>query len=178
VDAETTTGFSIDGKVYELPGFDTLSQDETELMYLRCGLLPEDFVPEEGETEEEHDARLAKLMRHPGFMRALMEIAYQRGNPTVKAAAVATLIGQTNRQEAMSTLVGDEPEEPEVPLASTSEPSEASARSSLSSESSTRPHSETSGDGSMNGSAQTDDQPEPTGTTKSDTSSPLSIAGT
>jgi hypothetical protein len=177
VDAETTTGFSIDGKVYELPGFDTLSQDETELMYLRCGLLPEDFVPEEGETEEEHDARLTKLMRHPGFMRALMEIAYQRGNPDVKPAAVARLIGQTNRQEAMSTLAG-EPEPDEVPLASTSEPSEASARSSLSSESSTKPASETSGDDSMNGSAQTDDQLEPTGTTRSDTSSPLSIAGT
>jgi hypothetical protein len=161
------TGFLIDGKVYEVPSLDSLDMDERRVMFDLCGLVQEDFVREEDEDEAEHDARVSRQMRHPGFMEALMHVAYQRGNPTVKRQKVQMVISKTNYFEAVSTMVGAEEDTEEVPLGLTSEPDKPSSNSTTDAPTS-------SGDGSSNGSDQPDRSPEPTGAMRSDTSSPAS----
>ena len=76
--AETNeSGFVIDGVVYEVPGLDTLTMDEAQVLYDYSGLGLEDFAQSADETEEETKAR-ERLFRNPGLMRALMHIAYKR----------------------------------------------------------------------------------------------------
>lgn len=165
MDAET--GFLIDGKVYEVPMLDSLNIDEAAVLYDYCGIVQEDFAPEPGETEDETDARNLKLARHPGFWNALMLIAYQRGNPTVKPAFAKAMIGKTNRLEALSTMVGAEPEADEIPLVLTSEPSDPSSNGLLENEPSTPDSSVSGGSVSTNGSAGQAGPLVSTGTTRS-----------
>ena len=74
------------------------------------------------------DERVGKRMRHPGFMESLMHIAYQRGNPGLKRNKVQLVIDNTNYNDAVDALAGDEPEETdEVPLESTTEPEQPSS---------------------------------------------------
>ena len=42
--AETESGFVIDGVVYEVPGLDTLTMDEAQVLYDYSGLGLEDFA--------------------------------------------------------------------------------------------------------------------------------------
>jgi hypothetical protein len=166
------TGFMIDGTVYEVPTLDSLTMGERRVMFELSGITQEDFVREADESEDEHDARLAKLMRHPGFMESLMHVAYQRGNPTVKPGKVKMVVEGTNYLEAVSGMTGDDDEEEEaVPLALTSEPDRSSEKSSLENESSTKDSSETSGNGSESASDEQGSAPIPIGITRSDTSS-------
>lgn len=165
------TGFLIEGTVYEVPTLDSLTTDEEQVMYDRCGVVQEDFLPLEGETEEDNDQRIAGVMRAPGFMVALMHIAYQRGNPTVKEDQVRVVIGKTKRLEALSTLgsTAEAEEDEVVPLALTSEHNDTSARSSLESDKSTRPSPASSGSVATNGLDKEDDGHANTGTMKSAT---------
>lgn len=159
MDAETT-GFLIDGKVYELPTLDSLTLDEGEILYERSGLVQEDFGREADEDNDAYEDRVSKLMRHPGFWASLMQIAYQRGNPTAKAAHVKLVLGRTNRLEALSALAGaDEEDADETPLGLTSEPHEASLNDSLESDNSTKDSNATSGNAITNDSDEPDDPP-------------------
>jgi hypothetical protein len=169
VDAET--GFLIDGKVYGIPSWDSLNLNEEEVLYDLCGLVQEDFMPAEGESDEEHEERLTGLMKRPKFWAALMQIAYQRGNPDAKPGDVKLVIGKTNRLDAMSAMGKPEKETPEGPLASTSEPNESSPSGSLENENSARPSPENSGSDATNGSAEADVRPTNTTTTRLVTSS-------
>lgn len=156
--AETKTGFLVDGTVYEVPDMGTLTLDEAQTLYDYCGLTIEDFVPPEGMDDAEFDADIAAKTRNPGFTRALMHIAYQRGNPKIPAARVKQLVGSANLFEQFEHLAGepDETEEDQVPLASTSELEPSSQKSSLENENSTSQPSETPG----NVSAITSDEPD------------------
>lgn len=169
MDAEN--GFLIAGKVYEVPMLDSLTLDEAELMYDQSGLGQEDFVQEADESDDEHTARVAKLMRRPGFMASLARIAYQRGNPTVKAAQVQLVIGKTNRLELFSKLASAEPEEDAVPLALTNAPNEPSPNGSPESEPSTGSSPASTGSDSGSGSDGQAGEVVSIGTTRSDTSS-------
>lgn len=165
------TGFLIDGKVYEVPTLDSLTLDEAELMYQRCGIVQEDFVPLADETETERDERISTLTRHPGFMASLVQIAYQRGNPGAKMTQVKLVLEKTNRMEAFSTLAAAEEEPDAAPLALTSEPGGQSLSVSLGSSSSPKDSSGTSGSDSTNGSARQDADLATTGTSRSGMSS-------
>lgn len=169
------TGFLIDGKVYEVPTLDSLTLDEAQLMYERCGVVQEDFVPLADETDDEREERIAKLTRHPGFMASLVQIAYQRGNPNAKMSQVKLVLEKTNRMEAFSTLAAEEETE-EVPLASTSEPGGSSLSVSLESATGLKDSSETGGSGSTNGSDGQAGEVVSIGTSKSDMSSTLAPA--
>lgn len=164
-------GFLIAGKVYEVPGLDSLTLDEAELMYEQSEVAQEDFAQDAGETDEEHEARVAKMVRHPGFLAALARIAYQRGNPNLKPGQVRLMLGKVNRIELFSMLGPAEEEPDEIPLASTSEPSESSESGSPESENSTKDSSESSGSASENDSDGQAGEVVNIGTTRSDTSS-------
>jgi hypothetical protein len=130
------TGFQIEGKVYEVPTLDSLSMGERRVMFELAGVTQEDFVREEDESEEEHDQRVTKLMRHPGFMESLMHIAYQRGNPQLKRDKVRLVIENTryvDAIEAMSAEAEDDAGPPElttVPAPSSPNASDDSSASS------------------------------------------------
>jgi hypothetical protein len=89
------TGFNIDGTVYEVPMIDSLTTDEAQVLYDYSRLTLDDFVPPKDETaEEKHDRE--EILRNPGFLRALMHIAYQRAHPQMRAAKVRALVGAAN----------------------------------------------------------------------------------
>lgn len=157
-------GFTIDGKVYEVPDLESLRMGERHILFDLCGYVQEDLVAEEDEGEIEHRKRVQKIMRHPGFMEAWMLIAYLRGNPGVGRDEAQRVVSETEYLAAVATM-GDE--EDEVPLASTTGLAAASGSGPVGS-------SDSSGVSSPNGSDQPDSDPTPIGTTRSDTSSPAS----
>jgi hypothetical protein len=169
------TGFLIDGTVYEVPSLDSLTMGERRVMYELSAITQEDFVRGEDESEDEHEERVAKLMRHPGFMESLMHVAYQRANPNVKRAKVQLVVDGTNYLEAVAAMSAvEEPEDEPVPLGSTSLPDGSSPSDSSGSSSSPRPTRDSGGTDSENGSGLPDDSPPTTGITRSATSSPES----
>lgn len=171
------SGFLIGDRRYEIPSVDSLDMDEAEIMYERCGLVQEDFVPLEDETEEETRKRRIELTRHPGFVRALVEIAYRRGHPKEDPAKVRAIAGSVNRIQALTDLVesaGEEEDDAGPPaelVESTSEPSRSSPTNSDGS-------SANSGSPSPPISDEPVDLPEPTGASTSITSSPRSVPTT
>lgn len=164
------TGLQIDGKFYETPDPGTFNLDECQVLYDYTGMTLEDFVPLEGETDEEHDERVGKFTRHPGFKKTLLHVAYQRGNPKLPAGRVRDLVGKANWLEPF-TVMGDEPaESDDIPPAQTSEPDRSSPRSSLENDDSPKSGSESSGMSSSNGGDEPDGTPVSTGRSRSDTS--------
>jgi hypothetical protein len=168
------TGFNIDGTVYEVPMIDSLTTDEAQVLYDYSRLTLDDFVPPKDETaEEKHDRE--EILRNPGFLRALMHIAYQRAHPEIRAAKVRALVGAANFVSALETMGNPEPDEEggddDVPPASTSEQPEPSPTSSLENTPSPPPTIATPGNGSANGSDAREDQPATTTASRSDTSS-------
>ncbi len=124
------TGFQIEGDIYEVPSLDTFSMDESQVLYDYSGLLIENFVVPIDETDEELEAR-EKLYDNPGFMRALMHIAYQRAHPELKASKIKALIGAAKVLEALSTLSSEPVEDESLPPAQTTGPEPSSERSSV-----------------------------------------------
>ena len=170
---ETETGlvFVIDGGEYPGPDLDSLNMGERRVLYDLAGIVQEDFAPEEGEAQDDHDARVRRMMRHPGFMESLMHIAYQRGNPELKRDKVQAVIDQTNYVEAIRKWAEEEQAEGDaLPPARTTEPDRSSLNGSVGS-------SESSGPASENGSDAPDAHQSPTGTTRSRTL-PMSVQET
>ena len=170
MDAET--GFMLDGKIYEVPTLGSLTMGERRVMFELSGITQEDFAQDEDETKEEYDERTDKIARNPGFIEALMRIAYQRGNPGLKPNKVKLVIDRTPYLEAIETLGDDDAaEEPEVPLALTSEPAGSSENGSLDNNNSTAASSEHGGTSSGSGSEEPGSLRASTTDTRSGTSS-------
>lgn len=179
------TGFIIDGDRHEVPSLDTLTLDEAQVLYDYCGLTIEDFVPLLAETDEDRDeleaelANLAERTKNPGFLRALMHIAYQRANPRLSAKRVKEMIGAADLVENRMALL-DIPEEDDavVPPASTSEPEKSSSKNSLENENAPTEQTESSGNLSEKSSDAPEDPDGFTVTGASTTSSPESLEPT
>lgn len=172
MDAET--GFLIDGKLHPFPTRDTFDNDEWQLMYDLAALTLEDFLFMDDEEEDEQvQAARHERFRNPAVWRALMQIAYQRENPTVSPAKAKALIGKVNMLEALSGMFPDDEEEADAadPPASPSEPENSLQTGSLGTEHSTRPQSASSTESSTNDSSEQESQPVATGRTRLVTSS-------
>lgn len=167
---EQEAGFLIDGAEYPIPDVNTFNLDEDELLWQYARLTRNDFVRVDPTLEdaEEREAERRERLRHPGLMRTLVHVAYQRGNPDAKQPVVKRLVGQTTLDSLMSLVMAEEPAEddagPPDESASTSTPKESSTSSKGESESSTKPTSEPSGNGSPNGSDEPASLPASTGT--------------
>ena len=155
------TGFLIDDVMYETPSLDTFTMDEAQVLYDYSGLTIEDFV--EDEDGEDGDVERLRKLKNPGFMRALMHIAYQREHPKTNTSRVKALIGSANLIGALEHLVADE-DDAVVPPALTTEPEPSSPSGSVVSNG-------TGGDDSKKSSDEPADPPPATTTTGSDTSS-------
>lgn len=162
------TGFMIDGELHECPAIDTFNMDEAQVLYDYSGLTLEDFARTADVSEEEFSELIKDKIKNPGFVRALMHIAYQRANPRQNASRVKALIGQANMIGALERL--GETDEAEAtddrPPVSTTELEPSSLRSSVVSNG-------TSGDDSTRSSDEPDD-PDATITTRESATSSTS----
>lgn len=158
------TGFLINNEVYEVPTLDSLDNDECVLLFEYSGLVQEDFVPLEDESEEETNERNQGQMKHPGFWKALMHIAYRRKHRELKDQKIRQLVGSVNRMDALSGLGDADAEGDAVPPASTSEQPVSSPSGSLENENSNAPQHVNGGSGSTNGSDDPAVTPVATGT--------------
>lgn len=100
------TGFNIDGTLYELPTLDSFTMDEAQIMYDYSGLSLEDFAEPEEETAEQAAERVRRF-RNPGFLRALMHIAYRRQHPKLADGEIRQLVGSANLIDALKDLADD-----------------------------------------------------------------------
>jgi hypothetical protein len=118
-------GFIIDGRRYDIPSIDTFTIDEAQILYDYSGLTLEDFAAaDDGDADE-----LEPKFRNPGFLRTLLHVAYQRGNPKANPQRVRTLIGTANLIETLQQLA-ETVEEDAGPPVSTTEPDGSSPTSS------------------------------------------------
>lgn len=141
------TGFMIDGTLHEVPGLDTLNMDEAQVLYDYSGLSIEDFVePEDDAEKEEAQAELERKLRNPGFLRALMHIAYQRANPKLSGQRVKQAVGGAQLIGALEHLAADTEGDDAGPPASTTTPEPSSPANSAGSNASSGPASTKSSD--------------------------------
>lgn len=158
--------------ITELPTLTTMDMDEAQVLYDYTGLALQDFVRTETESQEEHEERLQAMQKNPGFVRALVHIAYQREHPALKPDKVKAFLGKYNVIDVYQAVAATEPDEDDAgPPESTPEPVESSPSDSGTS-------SESSGDSSPITSDEPGSLLEATGTTRSDTSSPPSDLST
>jgi len=175
VTEEKESGFVIDGKTYLIPTLDTFNMDEGQVLYDYSGSVVEDFAPADPRSskdeQDEHERQILKLAKSPGFKKALLHVAFARGNPQESQSKVREIVGQVNILEATLALYGGDDESPPEVTPSPIELVKPSA-------------SETPSNGSASGglSPSDSDPPDeihvPTGITRSDTSSPLSALST
>ena len=148
-----------------MPAIDTFTLDELETLYRYCGLTISDwgrrFTPEGADVWD-------KGTEHPGFQKALVHVAYERGNTQETDDAVRELVGGLVWLDVVEPLLEAEPE-PD-PLAETSPDETPSDSSPSGSEPSTKRESQPSGTSSSTGSETDTSQPAPTGTGRSETS--------
>lgn len=126
--------FTIDGTEYPIPSLVSFTMDEAEVFYTANGYPVEDLWPVPAEDDHEGlRVRLAQL-RHPSVTRALLHVAYVRGNPGATSKKVGEVVGEVRLIDALLAYIpnddDDEREKP-IPLDTTSEPDASSPGSSL-----------------------------------------------
>lgn len=141
------SSFVIDGADYPIPGLESFNMDEAVVLYDCSGLTLEDFAIDEDDQEQVDE--LESKTKNPGFIKALMIVAYMRGNGVSRKKAEG-LIGNSNLFEALKAFVVDDGKDPTEP--------QKSEQSTLSSPES----SGSSGDSSGIASATSSDEPEAT----------------
>lgn len=160
---EQGLAFIIDGAEYPAPSLDSFDMAERRLLFELAGITQEDLVRGEDESEEDHDVRVSRALRHPGFMETLMHVAYARGNPTIKRDKVQSVIEKTNYLEAIQKWAEEDDASP-PDLTSPNEPSKPSEQSN-------GLRSVDSGVASLPSSGEQVEIPESIGTSESATSS-------
>src|SRR5262245_36914178 len=90
---------------------DTYNWNDAKILYdYSCSVL-EDFgnAPPTASDEEQaaHEADVLARAKHPGFKRALVHVAYQRGNPGESASKVKEIVGRANMLEVTVALYED-----------------------------------------------------------------------
>lgn len=130
--------FVIDGAEYPIPGLETFNMDEAVVLYECCGLTLEDFAIDDGDSDQIEE--LERKTRHPGFVKALMVVAFMRGEKKTAKAALK-LVGSSNLVEILAAIdAEDEAEDPTEP--------QKSKRSKRPSPGSSDSNGDSSGDGS------------------------------
>lgn len=114
--------FLIDGNEYPIPGLETFDMDEALTLYECCGLTLEDFAIDD--EDEDEIAEMVQKTRHPGYVKALMIVAYQRGNAGVSKKKATAVIGRANLIEAYMAFVKAGGEEDPTEAQSSETPSE------------------------------------------------------
>ena len=101
-------GFEIDGRDYPVPTVFQLTMGEAQVLYDYSGYTLEDFIPP---MPDEEDTRLSRL-KDPSFKRAMVHIAYQRGNPELEAGAIRAVVDQAPMWETTLSMLVEDEEDP------------------------------------------------------------------
>ena len=129
--------FTIDGSECPIPGLESFNMDEAEILYECCGLTLEDFAIDDEDPDEV--AEMQQKTRHPGFVRALMIVAYMRDHPGIPKKKAASVIGRSNIVDAYMAFAQAGGEEDPTEAQSSNPTSESSSgNGSGSGESSTK----------------------------------------
>jgi len=106
----TDPQIEIDGKLYELPRVDDLDLDEEQILYDVSGVIIPDFMPAHPSSPPEVKNAVALIqearIRNPAFKRALIIIAYRRGNPGLEWQEISERIGKVHAFDAELALYG------------------------------------------------------------------------
>jgi hypothetical protein len=102
-------GIEIDGREYPVPSVFQLTMGEAQVLYDYSGYTVEDFVPPvPGDPDEERMARV----KNPAFKRAMVHVAYQRGNPDAAHAEVAKVVDGLEMWGAILDMLVDNDADP------------------------------------------------------------------
>ena len=127
VETNDKVKFDLAGTLYEFPDVLDLDMDEWIVVYEYSGLVLEDFAPLEN---PEAEAERVHKLRHPGFIKAMTHIGYQRAHPKKTKATVKDLIGNVKMLPLLESMAGDEPESDDPPT-SVSEPQRSFERNQV-----------------------------------------------
>jgi hypothetical protein len=165
--AKKNPGIEVNGTRYDFPTLDTINLDEERILFIYADCVVRDFIPAHPDaSEEDRDAYLRLQMirlRNPDFKRALAHVAYRRVHPDRDADEIQKAIGTVNALEADIAMLWGEEEDPTPTSQSEPENTRSTSEPSKLTD---------SGRSTPNGSETQDENPEPTGTIESDTSSP------
>jgi len=107
---EEHPGILIDGVRYELPRVDDLDLDEEQILFDVSGVILPDFMPAHPSAPEEVKTAVALIqsarIRNPAFKRALVIIAYRRGNPGLSVEEIEQRVGKIDAMDAELALYG------------------------------------------------------------------------
>ncbi len=111
--AEPPAMIEIDGVRYPVPLLDSLDLDEEQILFDISGITQPDFMPAHPESPPDIraavDLAIAVRIRNPAFKRAVIAIAYRRGNPGVSFDDLLERIGAVNALDAELALNGKDP---------------------------------------------------------------------
>lgn len=98
----TETGFLIDGAFYEVPALASLDMDENQIMFELSGSPTEDWIllfaaAQADDFDDEQRAELGRKLKHPGFLRAMVHIAYRREHRDIGRDEISIVVGRTNQ---------------------------------------------------------------------------------
>lgn len=165
------TGFEINGETYEVPMPSTFDMDEAQVFYDYTGWVVEEIWL--------GDLDWAEIGRKPGFLSALVHIAYRRAHEEEADADIKALVGKQNRLSlfgAMLTAAMPDEEDkegnPEAPQDGASNSSQTLNETDLK-QSGTETQPDPSGKTSKQSSAERGNVRAITGTTGSDGQSTL-----
>jgi hypothetical protein len=163
------SGFVIGHKTYPIPTLDTFDMDEAQVLYDYAGLALEDFGPAHPDSsdkeKDEHEADIVQKAKNPAFKKALVHVAYARGNPQLSRDAIEEVVRKVNILDATLVLLGGEDRPPEMTDSQNEPESDSDTK--------TTSRSSASGSPSENGSDEPDEILRPTGIGASATSSPV-----
>jgi hypothetical protein len=171
---ERESGFVIDGASYAVPTLDTITLDEERVLFTYADVVVQDFLPPHPDWKEHvvlaYRARQEAKFRDPAFKRALAHIAYRRAHREVSDAEIQEALGTLNALEVDLAVLkaGEEEADPPKPTS----PNEHETTN----EQSEHENSGDSGTRTETSSETPEETLDSSGTSESDTSSPLSPA--
>lgn len=111
--------FEIDGRDYPVPSVFQLTMGEAQVLFDYSGYTLEDFVPP---VPGESDDKRLRQVRDPAFKRAMVHIAYRRGNPEAQDGVVRALVDGVQMLDVTAAMFGDDEPDPTV-VSPTAQPS-------------------------------------------------------
>jgi hypothetical protein len=164
------TGFLIDGKTYPVVAIPDMDMDELQLVYEACGITLQGWALRDSDDPEQR-LEWEEGVANPQWMRVLLHVAYQRGNPDMPAEQVAKTVAKVKWIEATLPMMleqddDQEPADPN-PVGGPSEPAVSSPKEPPTKPTTSEPSTSSSPQVSRPSSDEREGAPETTGISES-----------
>jgi hypothetical protein len=165
-------GFEIGDERYSIPSLGSLTLDEERLLFIYADAVVQDFIPAHPDWSEEevdrHERVMIARVRNPAFKRTLAHIAYRRRHPEIEDDEIQDLLGEVVALDLdVAVLRGDTDDE---------DPTETTSPNGRERTNELSGHEKYTDGGTPieMSSGSPESNPETSGITESDTSSPQS----